>query len=351
MGDPPGPLCASKLGVDWIDDGTLCLSRSGSGGPLGMLASLLAGAVVGIAGKTQYDNDHLYSTAPEAITKRAIDLKIIGNDYSRGGEVRIDNEQYLKSLIEIGSGGKQKVGGAGAKKKLQFFIIRGGGEGFLPDWLKGKDASNTDVPGSTTSGASATFWFDENDLLAVFDGTGKLINSARLRRPLFIPGDDPKKPKWRRKTAATVYNSWADKDVFIYRNTTPGWIPYLGLGVDDGMRGKVGTVDMHKEEATNGCIFIVDPTTPEMDDPDPNKLGKFEPKLIQDISRPWDAWKPTRRAGSTSAKCTWSTSSEMNDCGRRPSCARTSCLHALRNPVFREQPVDLSVDWLAGSAR
>ena len=40
---------------------------------------------------------------------------------------------------------------------------------------------------------------------------------------------------------------------------------------------------MHKQEATNGCIFIVDPATPEMDDPDPNKLGEFEPKLIRDI--------------------------------------------------------------------
>src|ERR1700674_2868844 len=97
----------------------------------------------------------------------------------------------------------------------------------------------------------------------------------------------------------------------MYRNARRGWIPYLGLGVDDGMRGKVATVDMHKQEATNGCIFIVDPATPEMDDPDPNKLGEFEPKLIRDILAAVDARKRTRRAGSISARCTWSTSSEL----------------------------------------
>ena len=31
----PGPLCGYKLGTDWIDDGTMCLSRSSPPGPLG----------------------------------------------------------------------------------------------------------------------------------------------------------------------------------------------------------------------------------------------------------------------------------------------------------------------------
>ena len=46
------------------------------------------------------------------------------------------------------------------------------------------------------------------------------------------------------------------------------------------MRGGVATVDIHKQEATNGCIFIVDPNTPSIDD---SNLGTFEPKLINDI--------------------------------------------------------------------
>ena len=53
-------------------------------------------------------------------------------------------------------------------------------------------------------------------------------------------------------------------------------MPYLGLHVDAG----AWIVDFHKQEDTNGCIFIVDPATP------PNgsdELNNFEPKLITDI--------------------------------------------------------------------
>lgn len=86
--------------------------------------------------------------------------------------------------------------------------------------------------------------------------------------------------KWTQKTADAVYNSWDGKEVFVHRNAQPGWIPYLGLGIEDGMRGRKATVDLHKQEATNGCIFIVDPNTPAMDD---SNLGTFEPKLIHAI--------------------------------------------------------------------
>jgi hypothetical protein len=59
--------------------------------------------------KTKYDNEHTYSSAPEAITKYAIDLQCISGDYSKGREVSIDNERYLKYLIEKGSICKHKV--------------------------------------------------------------------------------------------------------------------------------------------------------------------------------------------------------------------------------------------------
>ena len=270
-GRPPGPLCVSELGADWIDKGTMCLSRSSSTGPLGLVTSMILGAAPPDPSVVKYNTDHVYSSAPEASTKRAIDLKIIGDDYKRGHEVRIDNEAYLKRLIEISSGGKYSVGSASA---LQFFIIRGGAEGFLPASMLGLDASNVILAGATTSGTgSSAFRFDNNDLLVVFDSAGTLVSSARLERPLFISG------MWSQKTADKVYNSWADKEVFIYRNSNFD-IPYLGLGVKDGFRGKTATVDMHKQEATNGCIFIVDPKTPAIDDAN---LGKFEPKLITDI--------------------------------------------------------------------
>ena len=272
MGDrPPGPLCVTRVGQDWIDQGTSCLSRSAMPGPLGQLIQTVFAAVPDPF-RAKYDVDHVYSAAPEAAVKRAIDLSIIGGDYKRGNEVRIDNEAYLKRLIEEASGGKRSV--PGVTSGLEFFIIRGGAEGFLPSSLRGQDASNVTLSGATTSGAkSLTFRFDDNDLLVVFDSKGSLVSSARLERPLFITG------MWTQKTADKVYNSWADKKVFVYKNTNFS-IPYLGLGVEDGFRGKSATVDMHKQEATNGCIFIVDPKTPALGDAN---LGKFEPQLIQDI--------------------------------------------------------------------
>jgi hypothetical protein len=59
----------------------------------------------------------------------------------------------------------------------------------------------------------------------------------------------------------------------------------VGLALDDGFRngsankGQRVFIDMHKEEATNGCIFIDDDTTPT----DPNALLTFEPVLIKKI--------------------------------------------------------------------
>jgi hypothetical protein len=39
-------------------------------------------------------------------------------------------------------------------------------------------------------------------------------------------------------------------------------------------------IDLHKQEQTNGCIFIVDDTTPALGTPD---LRTFEPALIKKI--------------------------------------------------------------------
>jgi hypothetical protein len=241
-----------------------------------MLESLLIAALPPNKDKAKFDNDHVYSMAPEAASKRALDLQIMGGDYSKGNQVRMDNEGYIKQLIQLASGGKQKVDAVRDKDKLQFFIIRGGAEGFLPKWASSLDASNVPDSGSTTSSKSAvTMRFDHNDLLAVFDADGKLVSSARLERPLYIKG------MWSQKTADKVYNSWHNKEVFAYKNTSFE-IPYVGIGVRDGHRGKGATVDMHKQEDTNGCIFIVDPNTPGTDDAN---IGKFEPYLIRDVMK------------------------------------------------------------------
>jgi hypothetical protein len=41
-------------------------------------------------------------------------------------------------------------------------------------------------------------------------------------------------------------------------------------------------VDIHKQENTNGCIFICDPNTPDVDTKKTD-LDKFEPKFITDV--------------------------------------------------------------------
>jgi hypothetical protein len=113
---------------------------------------------------------------------------------------------------------------------------------------------------------------DFNDLMAVFEPNGKLIRAVLLIRPLQIPG------RWSVGTANDIYNAWNNKEVSIYRNTN-FLVPYLGLVVDDGMK-KRGWVDLHKQEQTNGCIFIVDSDTPALGTPE---LDTFEPKLIHEI--------------------------------------------------------------------
>lgn len=224
-----------------------------------------------------YFASHVYSTAPEAKSKLAIDLKFIGNDYKRGSEINIGNETYLKALIDTASKGKQKVGAA---KGLQFFIIRGGAEGFLPQSMRRLDASQLTVTTTDTRGVtSVNSVVDHNDLLAVFDSTGRLVTSARLERPLVVTDI------WSRRTADKVYGSWSNREVIVYRNENFS-IPYVGLGVRDGFRNrKRGTgrvvIDMHKQEYTNGCIFIVDRATPVLGDD--AALGAFEPQLIKDV--------------------------------------------------------------------
>jgi len=43
-GKKPGPTCTTHVGREWIDGGTLCRTRSGPSGPLGMALSLVMGA-------------------------------------------------------------------------------------------------------------------------------------------------------------------------------------------------------------------------------------------------------------------------------------------------------------------
>lgn len=221
---------------------------------------------------------HVYSKAPEASRKQAIDGQILGKDFSKGDEIAIGNEGYLKELIKLASAGKHSV--SNAAKGIQFFIIKGGGEGFLSTFYSGKDASRIVLTGPTTSGKpGTTMTFDDNDLLAAFDKAGKLINSALLRRPIAIVNPNI----WTEHTANLIYDAWDGQSVSLYRNTNFD-IKYYGLWIDDSRgwyRSGHVRVDLHKREATNGCIFILDAGTPAY--ADKAKLNAFEPQFIKDI--------------------------------------------------------------------
>ena len=271
MGDrKPGPTCSTLVGGEWIDDGTLCRAKSAPPGPA-------VGARPNPA-KTAYDSAHVYSRSPEARRKRAIDLEIIAGDYGKSDQVRADSEHYLKQLIALASNGAQTVKTSVSGKRLQFFIINGGAEGFLPPDLKDLDANRHETQWVDTNKQSGRTDFDENDLLTVFDAAGKLVGSARLMRPTYVKGN------LSQKTAAAVYAAWDNKTVFVYRNDfRKDWIPYLGLGVNDGFRTRKKnrvTIDLHKDEATNGCILIEDPNTPDVKS---DAIRTFEPKLIKAV--------------------------------------------------------------------
>lgn len=221
-----------------------------------------------------------YSAAPEAAKKRSIDAKIKADIYDK---IDMQDEEYLKILIHHSSGGKKTV--SSSAKSLQFFIVKGGAEGFLDSAYAGSDASRVVVGGGvTTSGAPGTMMiFDNNDLIAAFDKKGKLIGSALLKRPISITNPNI----WTEDTANKVYDAWDRSPVSLYRNRNYD-IAYYGLWIND----KVGyytrevnwvRIDLHKQEATNGCIFIVDPATPPLSDKP--RLNAFEPKFIKDIQR------------------------------------------------------------------
>lgn len=236
------------------------------------------------AEKAAFLASHVYSNAPEAGPKRRIDEALMGGDFAKRDKIDIDNEDYLTELIYLASGGRRVVR-TGAKG-LQFFMIKGGGEGFLDPYYIGKDASREVTnDGATTDKADGVVMiFDNNDLLAVFEGSGKLLGSALLERPISITDPSLKNPHmWTEGTANRIYDAWDERPVSLYHNKNFD-IRYYGLMINDKLgwyHSHKVMVDIHKQEATNGCIFIVDPDTPPYSHPE--RLNHFEPQLIKDI--------------------------------------------------------------------
>jgi hypothetical protein len=243
--------------------------------------------MLGMMREFRYNVMHTYSKAPEASAKRIIDLEIMEHDFANGHRIDMTSETYLKELIKRASHGKFSVNGG--SQGIEFFIIRGGGEGFLDGRFRDKDA-NRDIRhyGSTTAGeVGSTFIFDCNDLIAAFDKKGKLISSALLERPISISRrDDPN--FWREITANKVYDAWDGQWVSLYQNTyffyKYNGVKCYGLWVNDSEKFYTGgsvRIDIHKQEQTDGCMFIVDPATPPLTSK--TALDNFEPQFIKSI--------------------------------------------------------------------
>jgi hypothetical protein len=237
------------------------------------------------AEKAAFLASHVYSKSPQADAKRRIDEALMGGDFTKRAKIDMEDEDYLRQLVYLASGGRQVV--RTGVKGLQFFMIKGGGEGFLKKYYRDKDASRHMVhDGATTSDTdgATTMVFDNNDLLAVFEGSGDLLGSALLKRPIAITVSGRRNPHiWTEGTANRIYDAWHNRPVRLYRNKNFE-IEYYGLMVWDKLgwyaRRKV-MVDIHKQEQTNGCIFIVDPDTPPLSDK--ARLNLFEPQIILDI--------------------------------------------------------------------
>jgi hypothetical protein len=236
------------------------------------------------AAKAAFLAAHVYSKAPEAAAKLRIDETLMGGDYAKADKIDMEDADYLKQLIYLTSGGRRIV--REGSKGLQFFMIKGGGEGFLDAYYRGRDASREVISdGATTdSKGPVVMIFDNNDMLVVFDHMGTLVGSALLERPISITDPSLKNPQmWTEGTANRIYDAWDGGAVTLYHNKNFD-IEYFGLKVTDKLgwyaSGAV-RVDIHKQEATNGCIFIVDEFTPPLSNP--ALLNRFEPQLIKDI--------------------------------------------------------------------
>lgn len=236
------------------------------------------------AEKAAFLASHVYSKAPEADPKRRIDEALMGGDFAKRDKIDMEDEDYLKQLVHLASGGRHVV--RTGVKGLQFFMIKGGGEGFLDPYYIGMDASREVISDGATTGSSggSVMIFDNNDLLAVFEGSGKLLGSALLERPISITDPSRRNPlMWTEGTANRIYDAWDGRPVTLYHNKNFD-IKYYGLMVHDKLgwyAARKVMVDLHKQEATNGCIFIVDPATPPYSDR--ARLNHFEPQLIKDI--------------------------------------------------------------------
>ena len=229
-------MCAYQLDEAWIDDGTMCRSQSSAPGPVGLTLDRrrlrrdpFASALLGTA-------KLVYSKAKEATWKRSFDEEIA----AAGIQIVPTNGTYWRLLIRCLSEARVDC----IVEGLQFFVIRGGYEGFLS-----KDLRLTDANKVHWDGREGTT--DLNDVLVVLDENGNYVGAYQLAVPNYYP-----------RTAKMVATDWEGRAVFSYWNDT---YSYRGLAVLD--RGKlprydpkVGKyaywIDIHHKLGTLGCIEV-----------------------------------------------------------------------------------------------
>jgi hypothetical protein len=207
-------------------------------------------------------------------------------------------EDYLRLLIQRGSRGRLQV--VSHARGLQFFIVRGGAEGFLSRDLTAGDPSHVEEQGGL---------FNYEDLLAVFSAEGRLVGSSKLKRPLRLAPDPAHGfGGWSQGRAEAVYRSWDGRDVGIYYNTNfviqrnghSESDAYWGLKVDDPFRARKGedrvVMDIHKLAYTLGCVMLDDPRYEEKRQESGFSQSAYEPPLIRAVLRETKG-RPAERLG------------------------------------------------------
>ena len=225
-----------------------------------------------------------YSKSDTALWKRQLDAEIAKKHIAAD----MKDEAYLKMLVFFCTSGANPV--SATATGLQFYMINGGAEGFLDSSYASLNASKVTEP----YGDKWQISFDDNDLLIAFGKDGKLINSSLIRRPLSIT--DPS-VDWREETANKVYDAWDNCPVVLYHNTYFS-VAYFGLMIKDKVGYYNGTalgkdkkrhrinIDLHKQEGTLGCMFIMDDNNPLQQppyNPSDTVLSHFEPQFIKDV--------------------------------------------------------------------
>ncbi len=264
----PAPLCVSRLGTDWNDAGTLCRSRSSRPGCVGLAEEALCrpSRRDPFASIQRSTAALVYSKAKEAGWKRRFDEEMAGS----GIQVAQTSGLYWRSLIGclIGTRTCKESGG------IQFYLIRGGYEGFLTRSLMHVDANQVHWDGRKEGTT------DLNDALVILDTNGNCLGAFQLAVPNYYP-----------RTARMVAGDWDGRAVFAYYNTNNNWNYYALAVLDRGKLPKwdpkVGKynywIDIHHKGGTYGCIEVVRSAFPGA-----SNFDSFVARIIKKYGRPAD---------------------------------------------------------------